>query len=159
VSNFSAQQIETALQFVKVDTIQSHYSMLERSIEEDILPLCLKKNIGVIAYRAIERGLLTGKFHPNSQFSEGDIRANNTLFQGEVYHRNLKTVGQLILFAEKHNKTIGQVAISWSLSQKGIDTVIVGARTSKQLLENASASGWILTNEALSVIESILKQA
>lgn len=156
VSNFSASQISECLSVARIEAVQSHYSMLERGIESEIIPLCKREQIGLAVYRVIERGLLTGKFGPTSSFPSDDIRSQNPMFIGESFQRKLQLVYRLAPIAALYGKTVGQLAISWVLSHEGVTTAIVGAKTPKQLEENAIGAGWTPSKDDLDLIGRLL---
>ena len=156
ISNFSSAQIEEALQFGRVDSLQPPYSLFWRENEfNGTLQTCVKNNIGVIAYSPLAQGLLTGKFSKENRPGEGDNRNGNTLFKGEHYDRALSAVEQLKPIAQKYGVTTGQLSLQWLLGQPGMTSVIVGARTVEQVQGNAACAAFKIDEEDRAAIDAI----
>ncbi len=128
VCNYSAQQVEEALKTVNIVSNQVPYSMVTRYIEEEVVPVALKKGIGIIPYSPLQRGLLTGKITPNYTFSEGDSRPGTRFYKPE----NIDRINTLLLkikpIAENHNASLSQLVINWTANRPAIACVLVGAR-------------------------------
>lgn len=156
VSNYNAEQMHEAEMHVKLASNQMPYSMLKRNIEEEVVPYCIKNNIGILAYSPLQRGLLTGKIKPGHTFSEGDSRAGGTLFT-EV---NLKAINTFLdrikPLAEEKNASLGQLVLRWTLEQPGITIALAGARNAEQSIQNAKASDVKLNVEELDFISGHL---
>ena len=137
VCNYSAQQVEEALKTVNIVSNQVPYSMVKRDIEEDVVPLALKKGIGIIPYSPLQRGLLTGKITPNYTFSEGDSRPGTRFYKPE----NIDRINALLLkikpIAENHDVSLSQLVINWTANRPAIACVLVGARNEQQVKDNA----------------------
>ena len=88
VSNFTLDMLKEASAYGTVDVIQPCYNLLWRYIDKDILPYCVKENIGVIPYSTLAQGLLTGRFTKDTQITGG--RAKAALFQPGVYEECLE---------------------------------------------------------------------
>ena len=147
VSNYDREWLERASNVATIASLQPHYSLLVRKIEADVLPFCRERNIGVIAYSPMARGLLTGKVGPDRKFSEGDHRANSKMFSVENRQRVLDALEAIRPIAEKHNATFAQIAIAWTFSEPGVTAAIVGARDAKQTIDNAAAMRVKLSDE------------
>jgi len=157
VSNFSAAQIEEAAQYGRIESLQPPYSLFWRQVENDAMPYCIEHNISILAYSPLAQGLLTGKFGSEHKFAEGDFRAKNKLFQGENYQRALSAVEKLRPFAEKHECTLGQLALAWLIAQPQT-MAIAGARNPEQAIGNAKAAEVKLTVEEIEAIAKIGRQ-
>ena len=127
----------------RVDCLQPCYSLLWRSIEPDVLEICRKHDIAVIAYSPLCQGILTGRFKDPSEVPD-DPRKSNRLYQPENLPRTLEVVGVVEEIAAKYGKTPGQTAIRWLLDQDGVTATIVGASRPEQVDENLGAMGWAL---------------
>lgn len=154
VSNFSKTQLEEAAQYGQIDSLQPPYSLFWRHVEQDLMPYCLEHGVSIIAYSSLAQGLLTGKFAPNHQFADGDIRAKNKLFQGENYQRAQEALAQLRPIAERHSCTLAQLALAWLITQPNT-SAIVGARNAEQAVQNARAAEVLLTEDELAEIDTI----
>jgi aryl-alcohol dehydrogenase-like predicted oxidoreductase len=158
LSNFSKSQIESCLEVCPIHSLQPPYNLFEREAEQELLPLCLEKNIATLAYGGLCRGLLTGKFTGNEQFSKGDLRRVDPKFKPDKFKQFVKAVEGLKKLAEKYQKTPAQFALRWTLQQPGITTVIAGARTADQVEDNAGAAGWVIEDDDMQKVEEILKK-
>lgn len=154
VSNFSRQQLAEASQCGEIVSLQPPYSLFWRQVEQDAMPYCVENNIAIIAYSSLAQGLLTGKFGPDHEFEEGDIRRKNKLFKGENYQRAQQALDQLRPFAEKYDCTLAQLAIAWLIRQPQT-SAIVGARNADQATQNAQAGEVQLTDEDVAAIDRI----
>jgi aryl-alcohol dehydrogenase-like predicted oxidoreductase len=156
VSNFDTELIEEALRYGRVESLQPPYSLFFRPYEFDgTFQTCIKHDISILPYSPMAQGLLTGKFGKENRPPENDNRSGNTLFQGEHYDRALAAVDQLKPIAAKYGKTTGQLALQWLLSQPGVTSVIVGARTADQVRQNTGAADFSIAPEDLQAIDRI----
>ncbi|MBD0336682.1 MAG: aldo/keto reductase, partial [Cyanobacteria bacterium Co-bin13] len=154
VSNFSRSQLQEAMQYGPIDSLQPPYSLFWRQLEQETLPFCVENNITVLAYSSLAQGLLTGKFGPNHVFPKDDIRSKNRLFQGELYQKAQAALDQLRPLAEKYQTTLGNLALAWLIAQPQT-CAIVGARNPEQAQENALAAEIKLSKEDLAAMDTI----
>ncbi len=120
ISNFSVEQIKRIQKIAPVASLQPPYSMLHRGIEDELLGYCAEKNIGVVVYSPMSRGLLTGKVS-HERFAElapDDHRRISDDFQEPLFSASLELVEQLRPIAQRNGKTLAQLAISWVLRRK-----------------------------------------
>ena len=158
VSNFSVAQMERALKIAPITSLQPPYSMINRSIEPEILPFCEKNGIGVINYSPMQSGLLTGSMTKErvAAFPKDDFRRNAKSFQGPALDRNLKLAAMLGEIGAGHGVSAGVVAIAWTLAQPAITAAIVGGRSAKQVDGVFPAAEFRLTEEEVAVINRYL---
>ena len=148
VSNFSKKQVEEALEYAPIATLQNHYSLLERSIEKEILGFCRQKGVGIITYGSLGGGILSGKYRQKKKFSNSDARGFfYHFYNGRDFERAEEIVGVLRDIAERGNHPLNQVALNWIRQKDGITSAIVGCRNSKQAESNAGACTWDLYKE------------
>lgn len=156
VSNYDRALLEEGLQTAQIHSDQVSYSMLNRSIEEELLPFAMEKNVGIIAYSPLERGLLTGKYsngtgtlssddHRNGYFQQFDPQKLNTLLQA------------LNDLASAKQCSVAQLVLAWTMNQKGITTVLGGARNAEQAIHNAQALHVQLSDSELNQIRSFIQ--
>ncbi len=157
VSNFTPEMIETCRKHGSVVSNQPHYSLLKRDAEADILPYCREHNIGLIVYRPLEQGLLTGKYGPDASFGEGDNRANDRLFSKESRRRIQSALAKIQPIADAYNATLAQVTIAWTIGEPGITAAIVGARNPEQVRDNVGAVGILLSDGERKAIRDIFE--
>ncbi len=168
VSNFTAKQLKECMEIRPIHSLQPPYNILMRGAEKDLFPFCRKKGIGIVAYGPLAYGLLTGKFTKDTKFPQNDWRSGElfpdpgdwqphiNLFHGIQFRRNLKIVEKLKKISNRYAKTVGQLAISWVLSNPAITSAIVGAKRPSQLEENIGSAYLKLTKKDLSEIDEIL---
>jgi aryl-alcohol dehydrogenase-like predicted oxidoreductase len=137
-------------------TLQTDYSILNRTPEADIFPYCLENGIGIVVRGPLAMGILTGKFNPNSKFGEGDFRRrwHDNVKEHQIYLDDLAKVERLKPLAQ--NRTLAQLALQFTLAHPAVTTVIPGAKTNKQLTDNLGAALLpSLTREELAHIDAI----
>ncbi len=161
VSNFNAQQLKRAQKIAPVTSLQPPYSLIHREVENEILPYCLRENIGVIVYSPMASGLLTGAMTRDriARLPKDDWRKAHPDFTEPNLSRNLALVEQLREIARRHNRTVGEVAIAWTLHNPAVTGAIVGARNAKQAEEVMRAGDFRLSDAEFNQIEEFLTEA
>ena len=159
-SNFSSWQVCEAVwtsrsvgisSFVSV---QPHYSMMERSIESELLPFCQKYDVGVLPYYPLANGFLTGKYRRGEDIPEGTRLGVND--RGMFTEENFDLIEKLDSFSSKRGKTVLDLAFAWLLARGEISSVIAGATSAEQVVSNAATAEFSLTNEEYDEVTSIL---
>jgi len=141
VSNFAAWQVARAATIqnpffgkVALSSTQSEYSLLNREIEEEVLPACDEVGVGFIAWSPLGRGVLTGKYRNGTP---SDSRGASPHFSGFIApyldQRARSIVDAVCVAAEGLGYSPIEVALSWVRDQPGVSSAIVGARTGAQL--------------------------
>ena len=157
VSNLAAYQLQKALDMSRYRgwerfvCLQPQYSLLERSIEWDLLPLCQEEGVGVTPWSPLRHGWLSGKYGHDTGAPAAGSRVDTVVNQGwreawdmredELTWRVLDALWKV---AEETSKTPAQVALNWLLRQPGVTSPIIGVRDEQQLEENMGAAGWKL---------------
>jgi len=152
----SAYYIEDGIEAIKTgkpDTIQIIYNILEPEAENKLLPLALKKDVGIIAREPLASGLLTGKYDENSKFPKTDHRHG---WDKKFLEEGARKVSKL-KFLEKEDQTLIQAALRFSLSHKAVSVVIPGAKTVRQVEENISAAQAQLSPNELKRISELYR--
>ena len=155
VSNFSASQLEKALEVAPISAIQVRVNLLQRKRGEEISRICRKKNIKLVAWGALADGLLTGKFQKEDAFDQNDHRSRSPDFQGERFLKNLEIIEKLKSIAKERNVSMSQLALRWVMDKYHFACPLFGAKTASQVEENIGATGWQLTSEELSAIDKL----
>lgn len=160
VSNFSVPQMQRAQAIAPISSLQPPYAVVRREIEQDILPFCLQRNIGVIVYSPMYAGLLTGAMTRErvANFLAEDWRRNLPGFQEPQLSRNLQVVEHLRAIGQRHGRSPGEVAIAWTLNHPAVTGAIVGFRSSQQVKGIIGAADFRLTQAEMAEIEGILNQ-
>ncbi|GCE50796.1 voltage-dependent potassium channel beta subunit [Thermosporothrix hazakensis] len=166
VSEWSAAQISDAVHTARAlnaDPIvsnQPQYNMLNRRIENEIIPLCEREGIGQVVFSPLAQGVLTGKYRPNEQPPAGTRAANNEInyFINQLMQdRILEAVQRLKDLAAEGGYTLAQLALAWTLRQKNVSSAIIGASRPEQIEENVKASDVHLSSDVLERIDAILE--
>jgi len=135
VSNFDVEQLRRIQQIAPVETLQPPYSLVDRAVEDDILPFAEREGIGVIAYSPMGSGLLSGAMTREriAALPDDDWRKRDERFTEPALSRHLATVARLENVAGRHGTTAGAVAIAWTLANPAVDGAIVGFRRPEQV--------------------------
>ncbi len=120
-----------------LDVVQLEYSILNRKAERDILPYLQEHGIGAVLRGPLQKGLLTGKFTPESTFPEGDVRHN---WPNEAWYRESLQKVERLRPLERPDQTLGQLALRFVLNHPAVSVAIPGAKTPAQVEANAAAS-------------------
>jgi myo-inositol catabolism protein IolS len=155
VSNFDVSMLQMASKYGTVDILQPPYNFIWRFIEEDILPYCRNHNIGISTYSSLAQGMLAGVIRLNTGYRGGDMRPRSVLWKPENLGKCLYTVERLRSVADDLGVTVAQLALRWLVSQPGVTTALVGARTVDEITENAGTFGWDLPAETLAQMQAI----
>jgi aryl-alcohol dehydrogenase-like predicted oxidoreductase len=154
VSNYNVAQIKEAQKTIQVSSNQVAYSMLNRKIEEELIPFTVAENIGIIAYSPMERGLLTGKYFTDSKLKENDHR--NGYFNQFDLQKVKTLVEELTSLAHVKEASLSQLVLRWTSLQKGIAIVLAGARNAEQAISNAKTMNFDLSASELDFINQAI---
>jgi aryl-alcohol dehydrogenase-like predicted oxidoreductase len=154
VSNFSVEQMRRAAQIAPVQTQQLPYSLLDRDIEDGILPYCEQAGIGVVIYSPQASGLLSGAMTAErvAAMPDDDWRRRDPRFREPELSRHLALVERLAEVGRRHGTSAGAVAIAWTLRDPAVHGAIVGFRRPEQVEQLAAAGDVELTAEDLAAI-------
>lgn len=122
-----------------LDVCQPRYSMLDRRIEAEVLPYCLRHAIATLVYSPLEQGLLTGRIGMDRTFSPGEYRNMIPWFKPENRRRVLEMLEGWRDLCHAYSCTLGQLVLAWTIAQPGITVALVGARKAAHAAENAGA--------------------
>ena len=137
VSTSDLEHLKTFNAGGECDALQVDYSILNRTPEADLFPYCLEHSIGVIVRGPLAMGILTGKFHEDTTFPEGDFRQAWTTDpeQRATFLQDLETVERIDELTSE-DETLAQLALRFVLAHEAVTTVIPGARNPRQAREN-----------------------
>ena len=156
VSNFNADQMRQALDVGYFHSNQPRYNMFDRELEAKDMPFCEEHEIGILAHSALAKGLLTGKYTPDSKLADDDERNEKPRFQGDTFGKYLALAERLRPIAEDKGLTMVQLALAWCLRKSAVTCVLVGAKSTQQVEEHVGAVGVTFTDDELSRIDAIL---
>ena len=157
VSNFSRDQLAAARRLHPIQSIQPRLSLFDAEATRELLPYCAAENVGVIVHSPLAKGLLTGKYRPDHVFPADDERSGFPRFRGEALARYVAAADELAALAQTKGASLVQLAIACTLSQPGVTSCIVGAKTPEQVEEHVGAIALRqrLTGEELERITAI----
>jgi len=160
VSNFNVKQMRRAQSIALIASLQPPYSLINRGVEEDILPYCLREGIGVIVYSPMASGLLTGAMTREraAKLPKDDWRSSDPEFREPRLSRNLALVEHLREIGKRHGRPPGQVAVAWTLRNPAVTGAIVGARNARQADGVMGAGEFQLTDKEVREIEDSLEE-
>jgi aryl-alcohol dehydrogenase-like predicted oxidoreductase len=159
LSEIGADTLRRAHATHPVTDLQIEYSLISRSIEDEILPTARELGVGITAYGVLSRGLISGHWSPDRDLTQRDFRTRAPRFTRENLDRNLQLADALRAVASAKGATAAQAAIAWVLS-RGEDIVpLVGARRRDRLSEALGALDLHLTDEDLQTIENAVPAA
>lgn len=139
-----------------VSVVQTEYSIFEREVEDEILPLLGELGIGFVPYSPLGRGFLTAAVKPGDQYPEGDMRRVDARWQAENYAANVAATTRLTEFAATSGATVTQLALAWLLAQGEHIAPIPGTRSATRIAENVAAADLDLTAADLARVHEIL---
>jgi aryl-alcohol dehydrogenase-like predicted oxidoreductase len=161
VSNFNVEQLQRAQAIAPVTSLQPRYSLVHREVEDEILPYCLSEGIGVIVYSPMASGLLTGAMTRQraSALPKDDWRRSHPDFTEPNLSHNLALVERMQDIADRHSRSVGEVAIAWTLGHPAVTGAIVGARNARQAEGVMRAGELRLTEAEVDEIEAFAETA
>ncbi|HEY8968886.1 MAG TPA: aldo/keto reductase, partial [Puia sp.] len=156
VCNYNLALMKEAEKTLSLASDQVPFSMVNRDIEEELVPWCREHKKAILAYSPLQRGLLTGKIRPGHPFGEGDTRAGSRFYKSDNIVKINAFLDKLRPLAEAKSATLAQLVIRWTLERPGITIALVGARNAAQAVQNARAIDVKLTPEEIIFINSQL---
>ncbi|WP_269933069.1 aldo/keto reductase [Aminobacter sp. HY435] len=155
-SNISVAELESYVAAGQIDAIQERYSMLDREIEQTLLPVTTANDVATLSYSSLALGLLSGAIDPARQFTGDDQRKDNPRFSEANRHKVAAFKAAIAPVIDQHGATMAQIAIAWTLTQPGITFGLCGARNAEQALDNAKAGRIVLDADDLALIDAAI---
>ncbi|NIH76558.1 aryl-alcohol dehydrogenase-like predicted oxidoreductase [Ochrobactrum sp. P20RRXII] len=155
-SNVNRSELEHYVQTGALDAIQERFSMIDREIEQDLLPLTTANNVSTLSYSSLALGLLSGMIGPERVFSGDDQRKDNPRFSVANRQKAKDFATAIKPVADRHGATIAQIVIAWTLAQPGVTFALCGARNPAQALDNAQAGRLRLSSDDLAAIDTAI---
>jgi len=164
-SNFLAWQMMKALSYsdfhnmARFISIQPQYSLINREMDREILPLCKEENVGVIPWAPIGGGFLTGKYKQGESPTTGRLSkgVGESSWENRNNEKNFKILQTIEEIAQAVDKTPAQVSLRWLLQKEEITSPIFGASSLEQFNENMGSVDWELTAEQWNQLDEISK--
>lgn len=163
ISNYNAEQTEKALAILKAHRVpclihQARYSILDRWTEPELLPLLEEKGVGMIAFSPLAQGLLTNKYLHGIPENSRAAKPTGHLQREQITDDKINKIRQLNDLAIQRGQTLAEMALAWLLKDNRVTSVLIGASSVNQLLDNLKAlQNMQFTTEEKELIEKILK--
>jgi aryl-alcohol dehydrogenase-like predicted oxidoreductase len=164
-SNFASWQLAHANLLAEVRgwtpfaVLQSHYHMLERGVEREVLPYCQAHEVGFVPFFPLAGGFLTGKYKRGEPAPAGSRGESNRYVQRYMTEANYETVEKLTAWAAERGRGMNELAEAWLLAQPRVCSVISGATRLEHVQMNAQAADWQLTEDELAEVDAVLEGA
>jgi len=135
--------------------LQIEYSLLERSVEQELVPMAREHGLGITPWSPLKSGVLSGKY---TRANAGQLGADRGVFvQSALTEKAYAVVDALAMIAGAHDSTVARVALAWVQAQPGVTSTIIGARRLTQLEDNVKALEVSLTTEDLASLDALTK--
>ncbi|HET6307012.1 MAG TPA: aldo/keto reductase [Rhodopila sp.] len=161
-SNYEAWRLMEALWisdskgFARFAAYQPQYSLVVRDIEEELVPACDLKGLGMVVWAPLAGGYLSGKYRPGESSVAGSRSAENWAFPTRFFHPQHDAIlAELLSVAEQLGRSPAQVAVRWVLEQACVSSAIVGARRIDQLADTLGAAAWHLPEDARARLDRV----
>ena len=156
LSEAGAANIRRAHAEQPLSALQSEYSLWERNLEADVLPVLRELGIGLVPFSPLGRGFLTGEVKRAEEYPEGDYRRNDPRYQGDNFDANMQAAAIVREVAAAKQAKPGQIALAWLL-HKGDDIVpIPGTKQRRYLEENVAAESIPLGEADMQALDEAL---
>lgn len=136
-----------------IAALQSEYSLWERGVESDILPLCRELGIGFVPFSPLGRGFLTGQIKSRADLQEGDYRLSDPRYSPDNFAANMGIVDVVKTIAARHDASAAQIAIAWLLAQGDGIVPIPGSKRRATLDDSMAAVNVALTADDLTALD------
>jgi len=135
--------------------LQIEYSLLERSVEQELVPMALQFGLGITPWSPLKSGALSGKY---TRATAGRVKADRGAFlESFINDKTFAVVDALEAIAQAHDSTVARIALAWVQAQPGVSSIIIGARRLDQLDDNLQAIDVRLTAGELDRLNAITK--
>jgi aryl-alcohol dehydrogenase-like predicted oxidoreductase len=142
LSEAGPETLRRAAAIAPISALQSEYSLWERDVEDEILPVCRELGIGFVPYSPLGRGFLTGQFKSLADLPANDWRHNDPRWSAENFDINLAVVDRVGEIAAKHGVSHAQIALAWLLAQ-GEDIVPIPGFKRRQTMEDSAKAAHV----------------
>ncbi len=140
--------------WARLASVQSYYTLAGRDLERDVIPAITDAGMGLMVWSPLAGGLLSGKYGRDGSGPDGARRVNFD-FPFVEKARAFDCIDAMRPMAEAHGASVAQVALAWLLAKPAVTSVIVGAKTPEQLVDNLKASALELTPEQVATLDEV----
>ena len=139
-ANVDINHVKEYLKYGQLDIVQAKYSVLDRQVEKELLPLCKEHDITLQAYSPLEMGILTGAIEKDYIAPKGTARFGKKWFEPKNLFNAIDMMNKWKPLCEKYHCSIANLAIAWILAQGDNINVLSGSTTKAELDENSKAT-------------------
>ena len=161
-SNYDHNEIARTAEVIKRNklinfvSLQCHYNLIERRAEQDIVPACVSNNYGIICYRALCRGILSGRYKNDQPLPEGSRAQISNRVRRWLTRDTLSLTQALGDFAREKGMTLPELSIAWLLERPAVAMVLAGMRNIEQLEVCVSGANARLTPQDMADIDEVI---
>ncbi len=154
-SNYAAWELMKALgisdhrHLIRYISVQSSYSLADRTVEQELVPLCINQGVGIIPYYPLAGGILTGKYRADGVIPEGSRADKNPDFKNRLDNRRVALGANVAKLAEQHGMTPSSLSLAWLTHQPAVSTIIAGATNINQIYDNLTSASLRLDEHML----------
>jgi aryl-alcohol dehydrogenase-like predicted oxidoreductase len=135
--------------------LQIEYSLLERTVEQELLPMALELGLGITPWSTLKSGMLGGKY---TRHNSGKVKVDRGFIANSFLNeKTYAIVDELDIIAKAHESTVARIALAWVQAQPGVTSTIIGARRLAQLEDNLKALEVKLSAEELGRLDALTK--
>lgn len=154
LSEAGPETLRRAAKAAPITALQSEYSIWERDVEDEILPVCREFGIGFVPYSPLGRGFLAGAVRSRDELPEHDWRRNDPRYSEENLPANLRIVDAIDAVADRHGVSKAQVALAWLLAQGDDIVPIPGTKRRATMEDSMAAADLTLSADDIAAIDA-----
>jgi 1-deoxyxylulose-5-phosphate synthase len=165
VSNYDANQLKTMVnangmnECPKIVSMQSHYNVMERRLEEEVIPECVRSEISTVCYRALGRGIITNKYSNGIELPPESRGATSERIRRHLTERNFSILSLLNRYVElRGGETLACLSIGWLLARKTVASMVLGMRNVSQLESNIRGLGFEMSEKDCAELDGLLME-
>ncbi len=132
--------------------LQIEYSLLERSVEQELVPLALEFGLGITPWSPLKGGALSGKY---TRANAGTVKGDRAFIEGSLNEKTYAVIDQLQIIAKAHDTSVAAVSLAWLSAKPGVTSPIIGARRLSQLEDNIKALDIKLTADEIAKLDAL----
>jgi aryl-alcohol dehydrogenase-like predicted oxidoreductase len=154
VSNFTAEELLTATNLTEIAAVQNEYSLLHPQKGNQVFSVCRERGVGFIGYGTLCGGILSGKYKKEPNLRRADARNYfYKSYRGAAFDEAQQVVKRIKTMAKHKGVSPAEVAIGWALSVSAVSSVLIGARTKEQILQNIKGGDILFSSQELAYLE------
>lgn len=165
VSNYDVNQLNIMAkanemnEFPKIVSMQSHYNVMERRLEEEVIPECVRSGISTVCYRALGRGIITNKYLNCVELPPESRGATSERIRRHLSERNFSLLSLLNKYVElRGGDSLACLAIGWLMARKTVASMVLGMRDVSQLESNIRGLGFEMSEKDCAELDELLME-